>query len=242
MLALGLGISGLITYKTFQWAIYEEIGAGLACLFLGFAIMAFLAITNYEVIRHARLLYQAEVSALTKKINGASGNGAQLINTESEKQRGPVKAVSEGAKPGAAVTTAYSDDEARKVAQRAIEIAREVKEQSERLGSVQAAATWETVMAEFLEMERYLRRWEETRGYRRDSPAVQSITELERRLEALGNTRRLPEPVKALYLNRQRKYEILIKLKEAVEPYADKYVQTEFNLPAPSKLPSSTAR
>ena len=242
MLALGLGISGLITYKTFQWAIYEEIGAGLACLFLGFAIMAFLAITNYEVIRHSRLLGQAEVSALTKKINGASVNSPQSIDTESEEQRGRVTASTQGLEPGAAVTTAYLAEEARKVAQRALEMAREVKEQSERLGSIQAAATWERVMTEFLEMERYLRRWEESRGYRRDSPAVQSITELERRLEALGNSRRLPEPVKALYLNRQRKYEILIKLKEAVEPYADKYVQMEFDLPPPSQLPSGTAR
>jgi hypothetical protein len=30
-----------------------------------------------------------------------------------------------------------------------------------------------------------------------------------------------------------------MKLKKAIEPYADQYVQIDFSLPAPPKLPSS---
>jgi hypothetical protein len=51
LLALALGVSGLIAYKTFQWVIYEEISVGVASLFLGFAILVFFSITNYDIIK-----------------------------------------------------------------------------------------------------------------------------------------------------------------------------------------------
>lgn len=238
VLVVGLGVSGLITYKTFQWAIYEEIGVGLASLFLGFAILVFLAISNYEVIRSWRLLDKAEVGTLTEKINEATPNTIKLINGQLEKQKEPIKPDTQGPKQ-VAVATDNSAEEANKMAQRAIKIAGEAKAQSERLGSVQAWATWESLLAEFLEIEHYLRRWEERHGFRRVTPAAQSMTELERLLEGVGESRNLPPTIKALYLKRHRKYQILMKLKQAIEPYADQYVQIDFSLPAPPKLPSS---
>ena len=239
-LVIGLGVSGLITYKTFQWAIYEEIGVGLASLFLGFAILLFLAISNYEVIRRWRLLEQAEVSTVTEQINEATASSIELINVQLEKQKELTDAVTQGLKQ-VALATSNSNDEAIKMAQRAIEIAKEAKEQSERHGSIQAWATWDSLMAEFLEVERYLHRWEEKNGFRRDTPAAESISELERRLEALGEIINLPATIKALYLKRGKKHEILMKLKEIVEPYADQYVQLDLSLPAPPKLPSGTS-
>lgn len=241
MLIVGLGISGLITYKTFQWAMYEEIGVGLTSLFLGFAIFVFLAVTNYEVISSWRLLDPAaEVNILTEKINAATENSINLINTELERQKEFIRPVTQALRQVADVRN-DSAEQANKMAQRALEIAREAKEESERLGSVQAWATWDSVMGEFLEIETYLERWEEKNAFKRDVPAAQSITELERRLEALRESVDLPATIRALYLKRHRKYEILMTLKETFEPYAGQFVRFDLSMPAPQKLPSGKA-
>ncbi len=237
LLIIGLGISGIIAYKTFQWVIYEEIGVGLASILLGFSILVFLAITNYDVIRRLTATGQTQVVTLGKDVKDTATNATESTHQESEKQKESTETISSSVEQ-VLLAAAHSSEEAHETAQMAIQVARETKEQSERLGSIQAWAAWDSLMAEFLEVENYLVRWEQRHGLRRDTDAAQSISELEERLEALGKSSELPETIKLLYLKRQKKYEILLKLKEAIEPYAGQYVQIDLTLPPPPKLPS----
>jgi hypothetical protein len=237
LLIVGLGVSGIIAYKIFQWAIYEEIGLGLASVFLGFSILVFLAITNYDVIRRLNATGQTQVVTLGEDVKDTATNATESTHRESENQKEGTKTIDPSLEQVLLAAT-HSAEEAHEMARMAVQVAKETKEQSERLGSIQAWAVWDSLMAEFLEVENYLVRWEQRHGLRRDTDAAQSISELEERLEALGKSSELPETIKLLYLKRQKKYEILLKLKEAIEPYAGQYVQIDFTLPAPPKLPS----
>jgi hypothetical protein len=237
LLILALGVSGILAYKTFQWVIYEEIGLGLASILLGFSILVFLAITNYDVIKRLKATGQTHVVAMKEDVKGPATNDTQPTHPKSVKQKEVTETINPSLKQILLATT-NSAEEAHEMARMAIQVARETKEQSERLGSIQALAAWDSLMAEFLEIENYLLRWEQRHGLRRDRDAVRSVSELEKRLEAFGKSSELPEAIRLLYLKRQKKYEIMLKLKEAIEPYAGQYVQMDFTLPAPPKLPS----
>jgi hypothetical protein len=237
LLIFGLGVSGIVAYKTFQWVIYEEIGVGLASILLGFSILVFLAITNYDVIKRLNATGQTQVVASKEGVKDAATNDTESTHPESEKQMETTETINPSLKQILLATT-NSAEEAHEMARMAIQVARETKEQSQRLGSIQAWAAWDSLTAEFLEIDSYLLRWERTHGLRRDRDAVRSISELEKRLEAFEKSSELPEAIRLLYLKRQKKYEIMIKLKEAVGPYAGQYVQMDFTLPAPPKLPS----
>jgi hypothetical protein len=237
LLIVGLGVSGIIAYKTLQWVIYEEIGVGLASILLGFSIVVFLAITNYDVISRLNATGQTHVVTWGEDVKDAATNATESIHRESEKQKVGTKTINPTLEQLLLAAT-HSAEEAHEMAQMAIQVARETKEHSERLGSIEAWAAWDSLMSEFLEVENYLVRWEQRHGLRRDTDAAHSISELEERLEALEKSSELPETIRLLYLKRQKKYEILLKLKEAIEPYAGQYVQIDFTLPAPPKLPS----
>jgi hypothetical protein len=237
LLIVGLGVSGIIAYKTFQWVIYEEIGLGLASILLGFSILVFLAITNYDVINRLNARGQTQAVTLGEGVKDTATNAAESTHQESEKQEEGTKTLNPSLEQVLLAAT-HSTEEAHEMAQMAIQVARETKEQSERLGSIQAWASWDNLMAEYLEVENYLVRWEQRHGLRRDTYVARSIPELEKRLEALGKFSDLPDTIKLLYLKRQKTYEIMLKLKEAFEPYAGQYVQIDFKLPPPPKLPS----
>jgi hypothetical protein len=235
LLIVGLGVSGLIVYKAFQWAIYEEIGVGLASILLGFSIVVFLAITNYDIIKHLNPRGQSQVLALKEEVKDAATNDPGSTLPQPTGQKEVTETINPDLKEILLATT-HSAEEAHEMARMAIQMARETKEQSERISSIQAWASWDSLMAEFLEVENYLLRWEQRHGLKRDSDAARSIAELEERLGAKSSE--LPEAIRQLYLKRQKKYEILLKLKEAVEPYAGRYAQMDFTLPPPPKLPS----
>jgi hypothetical protein len=237
LLAIGLGVSGFVAYKTCQWVIYEEIGLGLASILLGFSILVFLAITNYDLVKRLDATGQTQVLAVKKDVNGAAANETPSTRPESEAQKEATETVNPDLKQVLLATT-RSAEEAQETARVATQMAKEAKEQSERLGSIQAWATWDTLMAEFLEVENYLLRWEQRHGLSRDRTAARSMAELEERLASLGKSSDLPEPIRLLYLKRQKKYDLLSKLKAAVAPYAGQYVQMKFTLPPPPKLPS----
>jgi hypothetical protein len=240
LLIIGLGVSGTIAYKIFQWAIYEEIGLGLASVLLGFSILVFLAITNYDGMMRFYTTRQPQVGTFRKDVKGAAVNATEPFHRDSsEEQKGGSKTIDPSLEQSLLAAT-HSAEEAREMARMALQVARETKKQSERLGSIQAWAAWDTLMAEFLEVEDYLLRWEQRQGLRRGTDAARSIAELEKRLEAFGKSSELPEPIRQLYLKRQKKYEILSRLKEAIEPYAGQYVQMHFTLPPPPKLPSKS--
>jgi hypothetical protein len=237
LLIVGLGVSGTLAYKTFQWVIYEEIGVGLASIFLGFSILVFLAITNYDFIKSSNATNQTQVVTLKEEVKGAATNVTEPTHPESEKPKEVTRTVDPSLKEILLKATRTAE-EAHEAAQMAIQIARQTKEKSERLGSIQAWAAWDSLMSEFLEVENYLLRWEQRHGLRRDRDAARSVNELEEQLEAFGKSTELPEAIRLLYLKRQKKYEILLKLKEAITPYAGQYVQMDFTLPPPPKLPS----
>jgi hypothetical protein len=227
ILALALGISGFITYKTFQWALYEEIGPGMAALFLGFAIVVFLGMNNFDfgkLLISQREKREGEVDVL-KHIDAELQNQAEATRRLTETVRQAFERTHELAK------------EADKNGQVALDTVSKSHEKSEEVISVTASATWEILMGEFRELEDYLKRWEEKNGLRRGWDTAHSLVDLAKKLDRLETP--LPEPIRTLYFERQRKYEILKKIKESSESRASSQMGAGFNLPAPPKLPAT---
>ncbi len=225
ILALALGISGFIAYKTFRWALYEEIGRGLAALFLGFTVVVFFAINNYDFVRH--WLGSA-----------ARERAVEDMDAELRKQMETTRLLAQTVRETAENANALAT-EANKKGQAALEEAKKSRESSDEVVSLTAWASWETLMGQFQEIEGYLRRWEIENGFKREWVAPRSLPDLAQKLERFGKT--LPEPIKGLYFERQRKYEVLKKLKEMSASSALPHFQVNLDLPAPPKLPSPMA-
>jgi hypothetical protein len=238
VLGIALLISGIIVFKTFQWVLYEEISAGLAALFFGFAVVVFFAINNYAFVRNWGLLNDKQLNTIRATISAATEKGVEVINAELHKHKETMKPIARNAEKAAETSNGLAAS-AVEQARAAVEIATDAKTQSEKLGSIQAWATWELLMDEFLEIERYIMRWEEKNALKRETPGAASMAELTKKLEALDG--HIPETIKALYFERQRKYEILEKLKEAFGSPSRGLAQAGFTfaLPARPKLPSS---
>ncbi|MBN2033831.1 MAG: hypothetical protein JW836_11185 [Deltaproteobacteria bacterium] len=227
--ALALGISGFIAYKTFLWVLYEEIGTGSAALFLGFAVVVFFAMNNYNSMNRF----------MTHRESRAAGQQAlELVNEELQKQMETTRLLAETVE-GVAESARELAVEAHRKGQVALEAARKSHLNSREIHSVTAWAAWELLVGEFLELEGYLRRWEEKNGLTRGPKTACSLADLARRLEPLSDA--LPETIKSLYLDRQRKYEILKKLKESSELSSSHIDETVFDLPAPPGLPVPVA-
>ena len=235
ILGIALVLSGLIAFKTFQWVLYEEISAGVAALFFGFAIAVFLAINNYAFVRQWDLQNEKQLSTIRETISDATDKSMTLIRAEIQKHKETVKPMAKNAEKVAEASNGLAE-KARDQARRAVEIATDAKDQSEKMGSIQAWATWELLMDDFVEIERYLTRWEEKNGLKREIPGATSMAQLAKKLEPLNG--RLPETIKSLYFERQRKYEILTKMKEAFELSSFHFAQADLTLPERPKLPS----
>ena len=223
--ALALGISGFIAYKTFQWVLYEEIGLGPAALFLAFAVLVFFGVNNHDLVKKLMLDHR----------NRAAGQDAlEFMGGELQKKMETTKSLAEsvGEVAGSARELAA---EARAKGQAALEETERTRQSLEQVTSVTAWAAWELLMKEYQEVEGYLRRWEEKNGLTRGRSAARSLTDLARRLEPLSG--RIPETIQILYLDRQRKYEILKKIKESTELSASRPGTADFALPAPPGLP-----
>lgn len=228
--ALALGISGFIAYKTFRWMLYEEIGPGAAALFLGFAIVVFFAMNNHDFL--GRLVLHND--------NRRAGDekAFELLNAELQKQMETTRLLAETVK-GAAESAHELAVEAQKKGQVALDAARKTHQQSEDMVSVTAWATWELLLGEFLEVEGYLRRWEEKNGLTRGRGPARSLTDLAQKLEPLEGM--VPDTIKGLYFDRQRKYEILKRMKESSESALSRLPEKGFDLPAPPFLPLAVA-
>jgi hypothetical protein len=223
---LALGISGFIAFKTFQWVLYEEIGRGTAALFLGFAFLVFFGVNNHDFLKEIILQREDHPSE--------GGEASELMNSELQKQIEMTRLLT--------VTVGEVAESARELAmeahrkgQAALEAAKKSHQSSEGISSITAWAAWELLMGEFTELEGYLRRWEEKNGLTRGRVTARSLTDLAQKLEPLSEI--LPETIKGLYFNRQRKYEILKKIKENSELSSSKLAETAFDLPAPPMLP-----
>jgi hypothetical protein len=227
ILAFALGISGFIACKTFKWLLYEEIGPGSAALFLGFAVAVFFGINHYDFGK--KLIEQRERGR-------AEDVALKDINAELQKQRETTRLLAEAVREASERAHELAT-EADKNGRVALETVRKSQEKSEEVVSVTAWATWEILMGEFLEIEDYLKRWEEKNGLRRGWDTARSLADLAKKLDRFEAV--LPEPIKTLYLERQRKYEILKKIKESSESTASRHVGTGFDLPAPAKLPAA---
>jgi hypothetical protein len=229
LFALSLGISGLIAYKTFRWVLYEEIGLGSAALFLGFAVLAFIGINNYDVLK--RFVLHAENRSVGEKT-------FDLVNRELQKQMEKTRLLAETLGEVAESARELAAD-AHKKGEVALDAAKKSHQSSEEITSVTAWAAWELLMGEFLEVEGYLRRWEEKNGLARGRGTARSLADLAQRLEPLSNA--IPETIKGLYFDRQRKYEILKKIKESSESSSFGPGLTAFDLPGPPRLPVPVA-
>jgi hypothetical protein len=222
---LALAISGFIAYKTFQWVHYEEIGYGAAVFFLGFAILVFFGVNNHDFVKEIML----------QRENRSRGQKAfELMNSELQKQMETTRLLAETVGEVAESARELAMEAHRK-GQIALEAAKKSNQSSEEISSITAWAAWELLMGEFVELEGYLRRWEEKNGLTRGRVAARSLTDLAQKLEPLSDT--LPETIKGLYFNRQRKYEILKKIKENSELSSSRIAETAFDLPAPPMLP-----
>ena len=227
--ALSLGISGFIAYKAFQWVLYEEIGNGSAALFLGFALLVFLGMNNHDFLK--RFMIHREVPATEQGAFAAMNSEVQQQMETTRLLADTVREVAESARELAM--------EARKKGQAALEAAKKSHQSSEEVASVTAWAAWEVLMGEFRELDGYLRRWEEKNGLTRGRIAARSSADLAQRLDLLSFP--FPETIKGLYFDRQRKYEILKKIKERSEFASSPVPETAFDLPAPPRLPAPVA-
>jgi hypothetical protein len=226
VLAIALFISGFIGYKTIQWALYEEIGTGKAALFLFFALMVFFSINHYDFLMKWRT---------SKDQSEENARGVALLNAELQKQMETTKLLAESVSK-AAKTANDLALEANRKGQSALEAVAKTEDRLEKVSSVEASATWEILMSEFLEVERYLRRWEEENSLSRQVLPAESLTDLAKKLKRLGKV--MPETVQMLYFERQRKYEILKELKEKLDLFSTKYRPNHFDLPPAPKLPA----
>lgn len=227
VLALALGLSGFIAYKTFQWVLYEEIGPGSAALFLAFAVAVFFAVNHYDfgkrlIDRRARS--EVEESAIKR------------MNAEIQKQAETTRLLAESVRE-ASETARRLAMEADKNGLAALETAKKSHEKSGEIASVTAWATWEILLGEFVEIEDYLKSWEEKKGLRRGWDTARSLADLAKKLDRFGSV--IPEPIRTLYVERQRKYEILKKIKESSESASPHPVGTGFDLPGPPRLPAT---
>jgi hypothetical protein len=226
VLAIALFISGFIGYKTIQWALYEEIGTGKAALFLFFAVIVFFSINHYDLLMKWRA---------SKDLTETSARGVALMNAELQKQMETTKLLAESVRK-AGETANDLALEANRKGQSALEALAKTEDRLEKVSSVQASATWEILMSEFMDVERYLRRWEEENSLRREVLPADSLTDLAKKLKRLGKV--MPETVQMLYFERQRKYEILKELKEKLDLFSTKYKPNHFDLPPAPKLPA----
>lgn len=227
--ALSLGISGFIAFKTFQWVLYEEIGPGSAALFLAFALLVFFGLNNHDLLKRTML----------QNNKGLAGQEAlEAADSELQKQ---VETTRRLAETVGEVAESARDlaQEAHRKGQAALEEAKKSHHSSEGINAVTALAAWELLMGEFAEVEGYLRRWEEKNGLTRGGVAARSLTDLAQKLEPFSE--RLPETIKGLYFSRQRKYEILQKIKENADFSSSTLAETAFDLPAPPMLPIPVA-
>ena len=233
LLALALGVSGLIAYKTFQWVIYEEISVGVASLFLGFAILAFFSITNYDIIK--AWTTQGNARNSKEEVKRASSSDLKATHAKESDQNLLDQRVEE-------LTKEYGTlaEEVNEMTRRATDEATRAKEQSEKLGLVQLKASWDMLMERYVEIDHYLMRWEEKNALKREMAPVGSVAELEEKLEVLAKAVDLPKAIKALYVERQRKYTLLNELKIESEPYARRLTPMELVLPEPPKLPGES--
>ena len=223
--ALALGISGFIAYKTFQWVLYEEIGLGPAALFLAFAVLVFFGVNHHDLLKKRMLDHHRRAAGMDALELMGGEFQKKMESTRSYAER--VGEVAESARELAA--------EAHAKGQGALEEAARSRRSLEQVTSVTAWAAWELLMKEFQEVEGYLRRWEEKNGLTRGRSAARSLPDLARRLEPLAD--RIPETIQGLYFERQRKYEILKKIKESTELSTSNPGAADFALPAPPGLP-----
>ena len=223
--ALALGISGFIAYKTFQWVLYEEIGPGAAALFLAFAILVFFGVNNHDLVKEVML----------DRHNQAAGQDAlERMGVELQREMETTKSFAETAGEVAERARELAM-EANTKGEAAFEEAARSRQSLEQVASVTAWAAWELLMKEFHEVEGYLRRWEEKNGLTRGRIAARSLPDLARRLAPLAD--RIPETIQGLYFERQRKYEILKKIKESSEFASSRPGAADFALPPPPGLP-----
>jgi hypothetical protein len=226
VLAIALFVSGLIAYKTIQWALYEEIGTGKTALFLFFALLVFFSINHYDLLMKRRA---------SKDLSKTSARDVALMSAELQKQMETTKLLVESV--GKATKTANDLAlEANRKGQRALEAVAKTQDRLEKISSVEASATWEILMSEFLQVERYLKRWEEQNSLSRQVLPADSLTDLAKKLKRLGKV--LPETVQMLYFERQRKYAMLKQLKEKLDLFSTKYGPNDFDLPPAPKLPA----
>jgi hypothetical protein len=235
LLALALGVSGLIAYKTFQWVIYEEISVGVASLFLGFAILVFFSITNYDIIKAWTTPGSYNARNSKEEVKRASSSDLKATHAKESDQNLLDQRVEK-------LTKEYStlEEEVNEMTRRAMDEATRAKEQSEKLGLVQLKASWDMLMERYVEIDHYLMRWEEKNALKREIAPVESVAELEEKLEVLAKAVDLPKAIKALYVERQRKYTLLNELKIESEPYAHRLTPMELVLPEPPKLPGES--
>jgi hypothetical protein len=230
VLAIALGISGFIAYKTFQWLFYEEIGPGAAALFLGIAIAVFFGINHYDFGK--RLIEQ-------RGRGNSEEETLKRMNAELQKSVETTKLLAEAVREASERVRELAT-EVDKNGRAALETVRKSQEKSEEVISVTAWATWEILMGGFLEIEDYLKRWEEKNGLRRGWDTARSLADLAKKLERFDAV--IPEPIKTLYFERQRKYEILKKIKESSESTVSRAAGTGFNLPPPPNLPAAVIK
>ena len=226
VVAMALGISGFIAYKTFQWVLYEEIGPGAAALFLGFAVAAFFAINHYDFGK--RLIEQ-------RGSGPAEEEALKRMNAELQKQVETTRLLTEAVREVSERAHQLAT-EADRNGRVALETVTKSQEKSDEVISVTAWATWEILMSEFLEIEDYLKRWEEKNGLKRGWDKARSLADLAKKLERFDAL--MPEPIKTLYFERQRKYEILKKIKESSETTVSRHAGTGLSLPPPPSLPA----
>jgi hypothetical protein len=226
VLAIALFVSGFISYKTLQWAFYEEIGTGKTALFLCFAVMVFFSINHYDF----PMTWRA-----SKNLSETNTRDMALMNSELRKQIETTKLLAESVRKIAQTANDLALEANRK-GESALEASARTEDRLEKINSVQASATWEILMTEFLDVENYLKRWEEENSLSREVLPADSLTDLAEKLRRFGKD--MPETIQMLYFQRQRKYEILKELKEKLDICSSKYGPNHFDLPPAPKLPA----
>lgn len=236
ILIAALAISGFISYKTFRWVIFEEITPGTASLFLAFALLTFLAIANYDLIRNWKPSSSTELSVLENMINELNDKNIGRIDARFQKQEALIKSLVQSLRTETEKNKELAT-QANTEAQNAIQVARRTRISSTRLHEAEARALWDILTGEFYEIEHYLQRWEKQNFLARQNRPVRSKADLQKNLQLLGETVNLPDSIKDLYLKREEKYEMLRRLRKSLADYSSEFKKANFPMPPPPRLP-----
>ena len=115
-------------------------------------------------------------------------------------------------------------------------ISKEANDLSKTSTEINAEVQWNVLLARYNEVDDPIRQWEESKGLKRDGPAITSSNLVDQYVKDLSRSKRKP-PTEIIRLYQQRLgiYESLKNMAKLYEPVKDRLQRIDFTLPNPPR-------